>query len=188
MTRKTLFRIGTIVFCALFFLSGCMSFNPKSLRTAENALLDSNPGLELDTNFKFGLGPLTIDFIDFALVHEKGLDVSKISRAEVAIYTVKNELIISDFNVPENAVNNRRCDINDVIVRVIEDTERVFISACVEREEVKSLSILVVEPSEIVVVNVRGDFDALISSFLKANSRDELLAMNDRDPEKAEQL
>lgn len=124
------------------------------------------------------MGPLTIDLIDFALVHERGLDVSKISRAEVGIYELSSSLQLSEFKVPGHSLSNRRCDQNQIIIKVKEPESHVFISACIEADSVAGLSVLVVEPENIIVVNVRGDFDAMIESLVQESTGSRLLAFS----------
>lgn len=156
---------GLLVLCAL--LSGCMSFNPRSLRQMESALRASNPGMEFESTLKFGVGPLTMDLVDFVFVHDRSIDVSKISRADIGIYELKRPLDFVDFKVPNGT--DRNCPQREVILRVMEDDERVEMAVCIRDEKITGFSMFVLEPTEVVVMNVRGDMQALVSSVVRDN-------------------
>ena len=117
MTRRlyTLACRATLLALAVV-LSGCMSFNPRSLRQMESALRASNPDMEFKSAMKFGVGPLTMDLVDFVFVHDGSIDVSKISRADIGIYELERPLASLDFNVPRGT--DRSCPQREVILRV----------------------------------------------------------------------
>ncbi len=146
-------------------LTGCMSFNPKSLRQMESALRESNPDMEFASTTKFGLGALTMDFVDFAFVHDRSFDVSKISRADIGVYELKQPLNVEGFNVPQSA----DCPQREVIVRVREETEHVEIAICIRDEKITGLAMFVLDAKEIVVINARGDLEAMITAMLRDN-------------------
>ncbi len=164
-------RVIAIVAVPSVFLAGCMSFNPRSLSLMEAALKASNPQLTIESSTTFGLGALTLDLIDFAFVHDRSIDVSSISKIEVATYELKGELALEDFKVPQAAVSDARCQRREVIVRTREADEQSQIAVCLRNEEVVGLEIFTVEPDEITVVNARGDFAKLVQSLVTANTR-----------------
>lgn len=154
---------------AFLLLGGCMSFNPQSMRAVDTALAESNPDIEIASSFKLGVGFLTMDFIDFAFVHDRRIDISKISKAEIGVYELASALSVEDFVVPAALVDDRRCPRQEVIVRVRDDDEYVQVVACIKGEKVTGLAIFVLEPKEIVVINARGDLEALISKLIQDN-------------------
>jgi hypothetical protein len=162
-------RFSVVMALPVLLLSGCMSFNPRSLRTMEAALLESNPDLAIESSMKFGIGALTLDFIDFAFVHDPGIDLSRISRADIGIYELQSTLVFKEFTMPQYVTSDRNCPRQDVIVRVWEDDEYMQVVACIRNDKVTGLAVFVLEPREIVVINARGDFEALIASLVKSS-------------------
>jgi hypothetical protein len=156
------------MFAACLLLTGCMSFNPRSLRQMENALHDSNPGMEFESTTKFGVGPMTMNLVDFIFVHDRDFDVSKISRADVGVYELKRPLNVDGFAVPKG--NDRTCPRSEVIIRVVEEDEHVEIAVCIRNEKIVGLAMFVLNPMEIVVINARGDIDALVGSMVRNNA------------------
>jgi hypothetical protein len=151
-----------------------MSFNPKSVRNVKNELVESNPDISIESGFSFGVGALTIDFVDFAFVHDESLDLSKISRAEVGVYEINLNKDIDSVEMPKATLTMKNCPEEQVVIRVREPNERVQVSACIKKNKVTGLSVFVLEPSELVVVNARGDFEALLSKLVKSSKqRDE---------------
>lgn len=152
-------------------LGGCMSFNPRSIRGMEQALLESNPELTFESSTTFGLGALTLDLVDFAFVHDDAFDISRISRVDFGVYELHDSFDIATVIIPENLPQTRGCAQREIIMRVREADEQVQVVACINKERVTRLEILVLEPREIVIVNARGDFEALISSLVRSNMK-----------------
>jgi hypothetical protein len=158
-----------------------MSFNPKSLRQMESSLRDSNPDMEFVSTMKFGFGALTMDLVDFAFVHDRHFDVSKISRADVGIYELKHPLNVDGFTVPQGDY----CPQREVIVRVMEEHLHVEIAVCMRNDKLTGLAVFVLEPTEIVIVNARGNVQALVTAMFRDNvnrkSRDERRTRNGQE-------
>lgn len=152
---------------SLGLLTGCMSFNPRSMRQMEAALIESNPDLVIESSRKFGVGGLTLDLVDFAFVHDRHLDISRISRAEIGIYELDGTVFFNDFQMPQADASDRNCPRRDVIIRVRENDEHLRITACIRSGKVTGLSMFVLEPREIVVVNLRGDLEAVVNSLVR---------------------
>lgn len=172
MTTGTFTRIVALLLAALL-LGGCMSFNPRSLRQMESALRDSNPDLDFESTMKFGVGPLTMDLVDFVFVHDASIDVSKISRADIGIYEVKGDFDIALFRMPQGR-HDRNCPQRDVILRVREDDEQVEMAVCSRGGKLTGFTIFVLEREEIVVINTRGDIPALVSSAIRGHTQPRL--------------
>jgi hypothetical protein len=158
-----------IVVASLMFLASCMSFNPRSIRSLEAALMESNPTLDIESSTKFGIGALTMDFVDFAFVHDRRVDLSKISRADIGIYELGRPLAFNEFTMPEEVTVDRSCPRHEIIMRVREEDEYMQLVACIRDDKVTGLAMFVLEPREIVVINARGDFAAIVNSLVKAN-------------------
>lgn len=169
MTIGTFTRIAALLAAALL-LNGCMSFNPRSLRQMESALRDSNPDLDFESTMKFGVGPLTMDLVDFAFVHNSSIDISKISRADIGIYEVKGDFDLATFRMPQ-ARHDRNCPQRDVILRVREDDEQVEMAVCSRNGKLTGFTIFVLEREELVVINTRGDIPALVSSAIRGHTQ-----------------
>jgi len=162
----TLAKVSTLLVLSAV-LGGCMSFNPRSLRQMENALRDSNPELEFASTMKFGLGPLTMDMVDFAFVHDRSFDLSKISRADIGIYELKERFVIEEFQMP--LTEDRSCPQREVILRVVEEDEHVEMAVCIRGDKIVGFAMFVLEPKEIVVINARGDLQAVVSAMIRDN-------------------
>lgn len=169
MTTATSTRFIALLI-ALLLLNGCMSFNPRSLRQMESALRDSNPDLDFESTMKFGVGPLTMDLVDFVFVHDNRIDVSKISRADVGIYEVKGDFDFTRFRMPHSR-QDRHCEQRDVILRVREDDEQVEMAVCSRNGKLTGFTIFVLEREELVVINTRGDIPALVSSAIRGHTQ-----------------
>ncbi len=146
-------------------LGGCFSFNPRSLRQMEAALLESNPDLEIESTTKFGVGALTIDFVDFAFVHDSHIDLSKISRADIGIYELRHALTADEFTMPQGG--DRNCPQREVILRINDDHEHVEFAVCIRKEKITGIAMFALDDRELVVMNARGDFEALVSSIVR---------------------
>lgn len=166
MNGPALARFATLLLAAA--LCGCMSFNPRSLREMEAALQHSNPNVDFEPTLKFGVGPLSMNLVDFAFVHDGSVDVSKIRRADVAVYEVKGELDVSAFKVPQGSDSS--CPRREVILRVMEEDEHVEMAVCIRDDEITGFSLFVLAPKEVVVIHTRGDLEALISSAVRGNA------------------
>jgi hypothetical protein len=154
-----------VALCAL--LGGCFSFNPGSLRRMEDALEESNPNLEIESTMKFGVGALTMDFVDFAFVHDSNIDLSKISRADIGIYELKHALAADEFVMPQGG--DRNCPQREVIMRVNDDDEHVEFAVCIRKDKIVGFALFSLDKDELVVMSTRGDFEALISSAIRQN-------------------
>lgn len=166
---KQVFNSATLLaLCVL--LTGCMSFNPRSLRGMESALRDSNPDIEFESTTRFGVGALTLDLVDFAFVHDSRIDISKISRADIGIYEVAGDFDLSAFQMPEGT-QDRSCPQRDVILRIREDDEHVEMAVCSRNGKLIGFTIFTLEPQEFVVINTRGDIPALVSAAIRGQGR-----------------
>ena len=169
MTRyriKCLLNSAAIVALSAL-LSGCFSLNPRSLREMETALVESNPNIEIESTMRFGVGALTMDMVDFAFVHDSTIDVSKIKRADIGIYELKQALSYDDFTMPQ--LDDRSCPQREVIIRVHDDTEHVEIAVCFRNEKITGLAMFILDQKELVVINCRGDLEALVSAAVRDN-------------------
>lgn len=146
-------------------LGGCFSLNPRSLRNMEAELIDGNPGIEFESTMKFGIGALTMDMVDFVFVQDATVDISKISRAEVGVYEMKHAIAYADFTMPQ--VGGRDCPQREVIVRVHDDDEHTEVAVCIRDDKITGFAIFTLSEKELVVVNCRGDFEALVSSVVR---------------------
>jgi hypothetical protein len=164
-------KLSLLLALPVFLLSGCMSFNPKSLRTMEAALLESNPDMVIESTMKIGVGALTMDLVDFIFVHDRSIDVSKISRADVGIYELNSTLDVSRFRMPQADPGDRNCPQREVIVRIMEEDEHVEVAVCIRNEKITGMAVFVLEPKEIIVVNARGDFEGLVNSIVKGSMK-----------------
>jgi hypothetical protein len=152
-----------VALCAL--LSGCFSFNPRSLRQMESALMESNPDLEFESTMKFGVGPLAMDLVDFAFVYDDDIDISKISRADIGVYEIKQAVAYEDFTMPPGI--GRDCPQREVIVRINDEDEHVEIAVCIRKEKITGFAMFVLDAKELVVINAKGDLEALVSSVVR---------------------
>lgn len=146
-------------------LSGCFSFNPRSLRQMETALIESNPDIEFESTMKFGLGALTMDVVDLAFVPDNEFDLSKVGRTDVGIYEMKHPVAYEDFTMPQ--VGGRDCPQREVIIRIHDDNEHTEIAVCIRNEKITAFSIFTLDEKELVIVNCHGDFEAMVSSMVR---------------------
>jgi hypothetical protein len=159
-----------VVALPVLFLTSCVSFHPASQTNMEATLQQSNPSLAFRSSMKFGLGALTLDFVDFALVHEQSMDLSKIGRAEIGIYELSSSVNPAEFKLPATVANEKRCPQRDVIMRMREDDELVQVVACIRNTKVVGLEIFALEPKELAVISIDGDFEAFLRSVVKAKA------------------
>lgn len=157
-----------ILVCVLL-LNGCMSFSPKSVRNIKNDLVQNNPEITIESGFSFGIGALTIDFVDFAFIHDDALDLSKISKADIGVYEISLKMDFDSITLPDTSLSMKNCKQEQIIIKISEPSERVQVSACIKNEKVTGLSVFVLEPGELVVLNARGNFEGLISSLVKSS-------------------
>jgi hypothetical protein len=159
----------TALALATLVLSSCVSFSPRSVHEVEQALLASNPELRFASSTTFGVGALTLDLIDFAFVHDEAFDLSRINRVDLGFYELHEGFDIANLKLPEQLPQTRGCSQREVIVRVREAGEQMLVTACINRERITRLEILMLEPRELVIFNARGDFDALVASLVRSN-------------------
>lgn len=164
-----------VIFISLCFacLGGCFSMNPDSMEHMETALRENNPNLEIESRTTVGVGALILDLIDFVYVEDEELDISKITRAEVGIFELSKAISFEEFKIPTDAFDTAgKCPQWDEVVRVRENDEQILILACVEEETISAISVFVLEPQEIIVVNARGNLDAFITSMAERSNGD----------------
>ncbi len=163
--KHVLNSAAIVALCAL--LGGCFSFNPRSLRQMESALIESNPDIEFESTMKFGLGALTMDLVDLAFVPDNEFDLSKMGRTDVGVYELKHAVAYADFTMPQ--VGGRDCPQREVIVRIHEDDEHTEIAVCIRNEKITAFSIFTLDEKELVIVNCHGDFEAMVTSMVRGS-------------------
>jgi hypothetical protein len=108
-----------------------------------------------------------MDVVDLVFVREKYIDVSKITRADIGIYELKQALAYEDFTMPLG--NSGECPQREVIIRIHEDLEHTEIAVCIRNEEITGYAVFVISETELVVVNCRGNFDDMVGTLVRGS-------------------
>jgi len=149
-------------------LAACMSFSDRSFRSARNSIEEQVPDISLEKEFAISLGNSMLGFLDVLTLNEA--DISELDHVQVAIYNVElggQEIDFSD------TLRSRGENLHwETIVRVRKEGEQVWVlvGMDLERNSLDAVSVFVLENSDLVMINVDGDFDHMIEFALRPAS------------------
>lgn len=159
-------------------LAACMSFSDKPFRSSRNSIERQVPDIKLEKEFALSLGNSMLNFLDVVSLNEA--DISELDHVQVAVYNVESAGQEIDFNDIDfsDTLRSRGENLHwETIVKVRKDTEQVWVLVGMDlaRNSLDAVSVFVLENSELVMINVDGDFDQMIEFALQpaADSRRE---------------
>jgi hypothetical protein len=126
------------------------------------------PDISLEKEFAISLGNSMLGFLDVLTLNEA--DISELDHVQVAIYNVElggQEIDFSD------TLRSRGENLHwETIVRVRKEGEQVWVlvGMDLERNSLDAVSVFVLENSDLVMINVDGDFDHMIEFALRPAS------------------
>lgn len=152
----------------LAILSGCFSLSDREFRSVKASLSQQMPELKLEKAFALSLGSVAMNLVDVATV---GIDFnfSAIDDVQIAVYDVENLREARHLNVEQAMMTRDRNLVWQTVVKVREPAEFVWVMVGINenRNEIEAVSILVMERTELILVNVKGDLRSLIEFALK---------------------
>ena len=154
-------------------LAACMSFSDRSFRSTRNAIEEQVPNIRLDKEFAISLGNSMLSFLDVISLNEA--DISELDHVQVAVYNVASGGQTIDFNDIDfsDTLRSRGKNLHwETIVKVREEGEQVWVLVGMDlsRNSLDAVSVFVLENSELVMINVDGDFDRMIEFALQPAS------------------
>lgn len=157
-------------------LVACMSFSDRSFRSTRDSIEEQVPDIRLEKEFAISLGNGLLSFIDVLSLNES--DISDLDHVQVAVYNVESGGQKIDFNDIDfsDTLRSRGKHLHwETIVKVREENEQVWVLVGMDlaRNSLDAVSVFVLEESELVLINVDGDFDRMIEFALQpaADSR-----------------
>ncbi len=154
-------------------LAACMSFSDRPFRSSRNSIEEQVPNIRLEKEFALSIGNSMLNFLDVISLNEA--DISKLDHVQVAVYNVESSGQEIDFNEIDFSDTLRSRGKNlvwETIVKVREEGEQVWVlvGMDLERNSLDAVSVFVLENSELVMINVDGDFDRMIEFALQPAS------------------
>lgn len=161
----------SIILLSVF--SGCISFSAKSAGPVTAALEKQYPEVKISREFAFTAGAWVIGLVDkFAFDDDEGFDISRIRRAEIGVYKIRNLPSLDGFEFPTRFIKSRDCPIKETIIKIREDDEYVLVLLCMEEDRLNSIYVVSIERRELVVVKAEGDYNSIIETVLKSTGED----------------
>ncbi|PCI76660.1 MAG: hypothetical protein COB20_10050 [SAR86 cluster bacterium] len=154
-------------------LTACMSFSDRPFRSARNSIEEQVPNIRLDKEFAISIGNSMLTFLDVVSLNEA--DISELDHVQVAVYNVESGGQKIDFNEIDfsDTLRSRGKNLHwETIVKVREDGDQVWVLVGMDRSRnsLDAVSVFILENSELVMINVDGDFDHMIEFALKPAS------------------
>ena len=161
-------------------LAACMSFSDRTFRPTRNSIEEQLPDISLEKEFAISIGNSMLSFLDVVSLNEA--DISELDHVQVAVYNVESAGQEIDFNEIDfsDTLRSRGRNLHwETIVKVREEGEQVWVLVGMDlaRNSLDAVSIFVLENSELVMINVDGDFDRMIEFALQPASE----SRRDRD-------
>ena len=161
-------------------LAACMSFSDRPFRPTRNSIEEQLPDIRLEKEFAISIGNSMLSFLDVVSLNEA--DISELDHVQVAVYNVESAGQEIDFNEIDfsDTLRSRGRNLHwETIVKVREEGEQVWVLVGMDlaRNSLDAVSIFVLENSELVMINVDGDFDRMIEFALQPASE----SRRDRD-------
>ena len=162
-----------LLFIMLTQLAACMSFSDRPFRSARNSIEAQVPAIRLEKEFAISVGNSMLSFLDVVSLNEA--DISELDKVQVAIYNVESGGQEIDFNAINfsDTLRSRGENLHwETIVKVRKEGEQVWVvvGMDLERNSLDAVSVFVLENSELVMINVDGDFDHMIEFALQPAS------------------
>jgi len=153
--------------------AACMSFSDRPFRSTRNSIEQQLPNIRLDKEFAISIGNSMLSFLDVVTLNET--DISELDHVQVAVYNVESGGQIIDFNDIDfsDTLRSRGENLHwETIVRVRDEGEQVWVLVGMDlaRNSLDAVSVFVLKNSEMVMINVEGDFDRLIEFALQPAS------------------
>ena len=171
--KETVIMKKILLVIVLTQLAACMPFSDRSFRSARNSIQEQVPDISLEKEFAISLGNSMLGFLDVLTLNET--DISELDHVQLAIYNVESDGQKIDFNEIDFSDTLRSRGENlywETIVRVRKEGEQVWVlvGMDVERNSLDAVSVFFLENSELVMINVDGDFDHMIEFALRPAS------------------
>lgn len=154
-------------------LAACMSFSDRPFRSSRNSIEAQVPDIRLEKEFAISLGNSMLNFLDVVSLNEA--DISDLDHVQVAVYNVESAGQEIDFNAIDfsDTLRSRGENLHwETIVKVRKKGEQVWVLVGMDlsRNSLDAVSVFVLENSELVMINVDGDFDRMIEFALQPAS------------------
>ena len=162
-------RLPAVMLVSLL-ITGCFSTSDRAFRPVTHSINAQLPELQLTRVFSLSIGRSALALVD--VVASTGeFDFSDLDKVQIAVYETgfANEVSLSNFNV-EAALVSRDKSLNwQTIVKVRDVGEHVWIVAGINESKgrVDAISIVALENSELVLVNVDGDLLRMLEFALE---------------------
>lgn len=147
----------------LVLMTGCMSFSDRSFRPVKRDIAAQLPQLSLKKEFAMSIGSTMFNAIDFITIGSE-LDFSSIDKVQIAVYEAGNVNDLSELDV-EQSLMARDPSLNwQTVVKVREFDEFTWVLMGLDQTgtRIEAVSILVMEQTELVLINVNGELEEMI--------------------------
>lgn len=147
----------------LILMTGCMSFSDRSFRPVKRDIAAQLPELTLKKEFAVSIGSAMFNTIDFIAVGSD-FDFSSIDKVQIAVYDADNIADLSNLNVEQSLMaRNPELDWHTVVkVRDLDEFTWVLMGLDQTGTRIEAVSILVMEHTEMVLINVNGELQEMI--------------------------
>jgi len=154
-------------------LAACMSFSDRSFRSTRNSIEAQVPNISLEKEFAISVGNSMLNFLDVVTLNEA--DISELDHVQVAVYNVESagqKIDFNDINFSDTLRSRGKNLHWETIVKVREEGEQLWVLVGMDlaRNSLDAVSVFVLENSELVMINVDGDFDRMIEFALQPAS------------------
>jgi len=153
----------TVLLSTVMLATGCMSFSDRSFQPVTRDIRAQVPGLEMRREFALSVGAMMMNTVDL-LVLDNSFDFSAVDKVQIAVYEVAYSVALSNLDV-EKSLQARNPGLTwETVVRVREERENTWVLVGIDesRGSIESVSIMVMERNELVLIHVDGDLTEMI--------------------------
>jgi len=164
MTKAPKFLLTTVL---ALTLTGCFSFSDRSFKPVRNEIVQQLPGITLEKEMAISIGSLMFDLIDLLAIGVD-VDISKMSRAQVAVYQVngmsENDISFEHLDFERTLLAKDDSLRWDTIIKVREAQEQIWVLIGMDERNnsLEAISIFALEHNELVLVNVNGNLTEML--------------------------
>ena len=178
-------RIGSrllVLVLAMSLLAGCFSLTVPEFTQVRNELEKQVPEARFEKEVEFGLGRITLGAVKWVCLlvpdtREARKYLNDITGVSVAVYEVESLPAVNDLELPERLQDLLEDKGWDVLVKVREEDEIVWVLYQEHRGHIRNLYVVALEDDELVLVRLRGRLDRLFAKALEEESRSDMMSI-----------
>jgi hypothetical protein len=180
MSNRVL-SILSVLGLVLTLFTGCFKLTVPEFTQVRNELEEQVPEARFEKEIELGLGRITLGAAKWVCLlvpdaREASKYLNEITGVSIAVYEVDSLLPVDDLELPKRLQRLLEEKGWDVLVKVREEGEIVWVLYQEHREHIRNLYVVALEDDELVLVRLRGRLDRLFAKALEEESGSEVIS------------